>query len=127
VILGEEEMIELSAREGGETIEVLAKVDMGAGSSSMDEDLAEDLSIDLDDPEDTVKIDSANGVKRRPLIRVRLKVAGKTLDTRVTVADRSELSKDALLGSRDLDGFLIKPNVEQLTSPDDPEPRLPAE
>ncbi len=43
VILGEEEMIELSAREGGETIEVLAKVDMGAGYSSIDEDLAEDL------------------------------------------------------------------------------------
>ncbi|MDQ4063726.1 MAG: retropepsin-like domain-containing protein [Actinomycetota bacterium] len=81
VILGEEEMIELSAREGGETIEVLAKVDMGAGYSSIDEDLTEDLGMDLDDPEDTVKIDSANGVKRRPLVRVRIKVAGKTLDT----------------------------------------------
>ncbi len=81
VILGEEEMIELSAREGGETIEVLAKVNMGAGYSSIDEDLAEDLGMDLHDPEDTVKIDSANGVKRRPLVRVRIKVAGKTLDT----------------------------------------------
>lgn len=127
VILGEEEMIELSTREGGETIEVLAKVDTGAGYSSIDEDLAKDLGIDLDDPEDTVKIDSANGVKRRPLVPVRIKVAGKTLDTRVTVADRSELSKVALLGSRDLDGFLIKPNAEQLTSPDNPETPLPAE
>jgi hypothetical protein len=40
------------------------------------------------------------------------------LDTRATVTDRSELSKDVLLGSRDLDGFLIKPNAERLTSPD---------
>ncbi len=66
-------------------------------------------------------------MKRRPLVPVRIKVAGKTLDTRVTVADRSELSKVALLGSRDLDGFLIKPNAEQLTSPNNPETPLPAE
>lgn len=32
VILGEEEMIELSSREGEEIIEVLAKVDTGAGT-----------------------------------------------------------------------------------------------
>jgi hypothetical protein len=36
------------------------------------------------------------------------------------VADRSELSKDMLLGSRNLDGFLVKPNEERLTSPDSP-------
>jgi hypothetical protein len=42
------------------------------------------------------------------------------LDTRATVTDRSELSKDVLLGRRDLDGFLIKPNAERLTSPDAP-------
>ncbi len=120
VILGEEELIELSAREGGETIEVLAKIDTGAGYSSIDEDLAENLGIDLDDPEDTVEIDSANGEEKRPLVRVRIRVAGKMLDTRATVADRSELSKDVLLGSRDLDGFLVKPNAERLTSPDSP-------
>lgn len=120
VILGEEELIELSTQEGGETVEVLAKVDTGAGYSSIDKDLAEDLGIDLEDPEDEVKIDSANGKKTRPLVRVRIKVAGKTLNTRVTVADRSELSKDVLLGSRDLDGFLVKPNEERLTSPDSP-------
>ncbi len=38
VILGEEELIELSTREGGEAIEVPAKVDTGAGYSSIDED-----------------------------------------------------------------------------------------
>jgi hypothetical protein len=42
------------------------------------------------------------------------------LDTRATVTARSELSKDVLLSSRDLDGFLIKPNAERLTSPDGP-------
>jgi hypothetical protein len=38
------------------------------------------------------------------------------------VTDRSELSKDALIGSRDLDGFLIKPNEERLNSPDGSRP-----
>jgi hypothetical protein len=120
VILGEEELIELSAREGGETREVLAKIDMGAGYSSIDEDLAEDLGIDLDNPEDEVEIESVNGEEKRPLVRARIRIAGRTLNTRVTVTDRSELSKDVLIGSRDLDGFLIKPNEERLTSPDGP-------
>jgi hypothetical protein len=52
VILGEKELVELSAQEGGETREVLAKFDTGAGYSSIDRDLAEDLGIDLEDPED---------------------------------------------------------------------------
>ncbi|MCA1716032.1 MAG: retropepsin-like domain-containing protein, partial [Actinobacteria bacterium] len=101
---------------------LLAKIDTGAGYSSIDEDLAEDLGIDLDDPEDEVEIESANGEEKRPLVRLRIRIAGRTLDTRVTVTDRSELSKDVLVGSRDLDGFLIKPNEEWLTSPDGPRP-----
>jgi hypothetical protein len=36
VILGKEELIELSTREGGETREVLAKIDLGTGYSSID-------------------------------------------------------------------------------------------
>ena len=122
VILREEELVELSAQEGGETREVLAKIDTGAGYSSIDRDLAEDLGIDFEDPEDEVQIESANGEEKRPLVRLRLRVAGRTLDTRFTVTDRSELSKDVLIGSRDLDGFLIKPNEERLTSPDGPRP-----
>jgi hypothetical protein len=122
VILGEEELVELSFREGEETREVLAKIDTGAVYSSIDEDLAEDLGIDLDNPEDEVEIESTNGEEERPLVRVRIRIAGRTLDTRVTVADRSELSKDVLIGNRDLDRFLIKPNEERLTSPDGPRP-----
>ncbi len=118
VVLGEEEQVEISSDE--ESLEVLAKVDTGAGYSSIDEDLARKLGIDLKNPEDRVEIESANGEKVRPLVRVRLRVAGETLDTRVTVTDRSELSKDALLGSRDLEGFVVKPNEERLTAPDGP-------
>lgn len=97
---------------------MFTKINTGAGYSSIDEDLAEDLGIDLDDPEDTVEIESANGEEKRSLARIRIRVAGKILDTRATVTDRGELSKDVLLGIRDLDGFLVKPNAERLTSPD---------
>jgi hypothetical protein len=68
VIVGKVELIELSAREGGETKEVQAKIDTGAGYSSIDRDLAEDLGLDLDDPEDEVEIESANGGEKRPLV-----------------------------------------------------------
>jgi hypothetical protein len=122
VILGKEELIERSTREGGDTREVLAKIDTGAGYSSIDADLAEDLGIDLDDPEEEVEIESASGEEKRPLLSARIRIAGRTLDTRVTVTDRRELSKDVLIGSRDLDGFLIKQNEERLTSPDGPRP-----
>jgi hypothetical protein len=117
IVLGEEEPVELSAEDGGESIEVLAKVDTGAGYSSIDEDLADELDIDLEGAE-TVDIRSANGKEERPLVPVRIKVAGKELNTRVTVADRDGLSKDMLLGSNDLEGFLVKTGEEQLTSPD---------
>ena len=47
-------------------------------------------------------------------------MAEKTLNTLVTVADRDELSKNMLLGSRNLEGFMVKLGQEQLTSPYDP-------
>ena len=120
VVLGKEELVELSTGENEQSVETLAKIDTGAGYSSIDEDLAEDLGIDLDDPEDRVEIESANGDEVRPLVRVSIRMAGQTLDTRVTVTDRSELTKDVLIGSRDLGGFLVKADEERLTAPDRP-------
>jgi hypothetical protein len=42
-VLGEEEPVKLGTEESRESLEGLAKVDMGAGYSSRDRDLAEDL------------------------------------------------------------------------------------
>lgn len=122
VVLGKEEVVELSAGETGESAERLARIDTGAGYSSIDEDLAEDLGINLDDPEDEVEIESANGDETRPLVRVRIRMAGRTLDTRVTVTGRSKLTKDVLIGRRDLGGFLVKADEERLSTPDGPKP-----
>ena len=90
VILEKMGLLELRAQEGGETKEVLAKIDADVGYSSIDRDLAEDLGIDLDDPEAEVEIGSSNGGEKRPLVRARIRMAGRILDTRVTVTDRSD-------------------------------------
>ncbi len=110
----------MSAGEGDKSIKALAKIDTGAGYSSMDDDLAEELGIDLENPEDTVTIRSAIGEEERPLVPVRIRMAGRVLDTRVTVSDREDLTKQMLIGSNDLGGFLVATGEEQLTTPDSP-------
>ncbi len=119
ITLGEEEPV-LVGNDEGERVEVLAKVDTGAGYSSIDDDIARDLGIDIEDPPDTVTIQSSLGEEERPLVPADLKVAGRTLSTRVTVTDREDLTSDMLLGSNDLSGFTMVVGEEQLTTPEGP-------
>jgi len=113
-VLGRQEWVELRA--GEERIRVLAKVDTGAESSSIDIDLARQLKIDLEDA-DKIRIKSSLGEEQRPVVDLQLRLAGKTIPTRVTVNDRSGLSSPMLIGARDLDGFLVDITREQLTAP----------
>ena len=115
VVLGEEEQVVL--RKDGKSIDVLAKTDTGAGYSSIDDDLAEELGFDLEDPPDEITIRSSLGEETRPLVPVDLQMAGREVKTRVTVTDRDDLSNDMLIGSRDLEGYLVRTGEEQLTSP----------
>jgi hypothetical protein len=119
VVIGAKESVELSTEGHQQPVEVLAKVDTGASSSSIDYDLADELDIDLDDAE-TVTVESALGEEERPLVKVRMRVAGKTLETEVMVSDRDEFEEKMLLGRRDLDGFLVDVSAERLTSPESP-------
>lgn len=120
VMIGKEEQVRLDAGEPGNAIEVLTKVDTGAGLSSIDDDLARDLGIDIEDPPDTVTIQSATGEEERPLVPLEISVAGRDVQTRVTVAEREGLSTDMILGTDDLGGFVVNPAREQLTTPDSP-------
>ena len=63
------------------------------------------VAMDLADPEAEVEIELANGEEKGPLVRVRIRAARRPLGTKVTVTDRSELSKDMLIGGREFDGF----------------------
>lgn len=94
---------------------VWARIDTGAYYSSIDTGLARRLGIDIAKAKQ-VEIRSALGRTKRPLVRVQLQVAGRTIQTSATVAGRRGLTK-ALIGRRDLHGFLVDVRQEDLTEP----------
>lgn len=104
-------------RSGPRSVEEFARIDTGAARSSIDTDLAQELGLDLDDAE-TIEVKSSLGKERRPLVRVTLQIDGRSIPTRVTVNDRSDLSSKVLIGRHDLDdGFLVDVSRTHLTQP----------
>lgn len=110
-IVGEEERVRIWAAGGEEGIEQVAKIDTGATFTSIDDDLARELGVDLEGAEIAV-IRSAMGKEYRPLVPVRLEVAGETIDTKATVSSRDGMENQVLVGRRDLGGFLIRVGSE---------------
>lgn len=60
----------------GEKVGALARIDTGASSSSIDDDIAEELGFDLDDAE-TVTVASSLGREERPVVVGGLQLAGE--------------------------------------------------
>ncbi|MDP9316635.1 MAG: RimK/LysX family protein [Chloroflexota bacterium] len=116
VVVGRVEWIELHNPEARNRVEVRAKVDTGAESSSIDTTLAQQLGFDLEKA-DKITVRSALGREERPVINMPIRVAGRRIETRVTVNDRSNLDYPVLLGARDLQGFLVDTTSEKLTTP----------
>ncbi len=123
-LLRRRETVVLSSENSAQKIEILAKVDTGATYSSIDTKIAKDLGIDLKHAK-RIKIESSLGRELRPLVAVRLQVAGGTLDTLVTVNSRKYREEKMLVGRRDVQGFLIDVTREQLTEPGAPSVRSP--
>ncbi len=91
---------------------VKARIDTGAWRSSIDRQLAE--SLGLLDPSNIIGRNvyrSALGRQERLWIKLKFSLAGKYINTIVSVADRQQLSYRLLIGRLDLSkyGFLVDP------------------
>jgi len=94
--------------ENGEE-KVVARIDSGATKSSIDIALASKLKLGPVVASKIVK--SANGAKLRPMVDVTINVCGKEVTDHYTLADRSHMKYQVLIGQNVLrKGFIIDPN-----------------
>ena len=87
---------------------LLARVDSGATSSSIDKKVAEDLDLGPVIGQKLIK--NANGQSRRDVIKVRLQIGDEEYEEDFTLADRSRINFPVLVGCNILEqNFLIDP------------------
>src|SRR5215213_5701907 len=103
--LGRKELVRVVAPHAGKSHEAFARIDTGAARSSIDTELAKELGLDLANAE-KLTVTSSLGTETRPVVRVTLQIDGRSIPTRVTVNDRS-----------DLDGFVVDVSKTHLTTP----------
>lgn len=108
VILGLIEHVTVHGSKSREA-EVLARVDTGATSSSIDYTLAGELQLGPVISSKVVK--SASGIRKRPNIKVKISLKGIDIEEEFTLADRSHMTYKMLLGQNVLrkGNFLIDP------------------
>ena len=138
-VIGPVEKVKLIGRKGKE-VEVEAKIDTGAGWSSIDSEIAKEigfektveeydkLNINYQDIKDLSKkerwnivknvphIDSAlivhssHGTTYRPMVKVNLVMDKRNVPAKVTIIDRAQLKYPIIIGRRNLGKFLIDVN-----------------
>lgn len=106
VMLGLIEPVKINGRE------IMARVDTGAERSSIHDELAKELGIELN--EETQKIRSAHGLTRRALGNVDIEIGGQFIKSEFTIYDRSKMKYLVLIGHDVLKqgNFLIDPLKE---------------
>tara|TARA_Y100000310_G_scaffold124700_1_gene123417 strand:+ start:40866 stop:41216 length:351 start_codon:yes stop_codon:yes gene_type:complete len=97
---------------GSEEKMLRARIDSGATSSSIDKQLVESLNLG---PVIRMKlVKSASGVGERPIIEAEVKINGSIIKDEFTIADRSHMTYQILIGQNTLKKgqFLIDPLKE---------------
>lgn len=96
----------------GEKVRVLAKIDTGAWSSSIDRKFAKEIGLLT---KDNIlwyrKKMSSMGQEERPVIPVTFWLAGRRIKTKMSVAERGDLRYQVLIGRIDLPGFVVNPKI----------------
>ena len=138
-VIGTIEKIKLLGRKG-KTTELEAKIDTGAGFTSIDTDLAEQLGFEdtvreyqkieatfhdlrmmtkrerwsiykhIPHLESMVVVNSASGSTYRPTIKITVVMDGVVIPTKVTLINRTHLKYPIIIGKRNLKKFLIDVN-----------------
>ena len=108
VILGLIEYVTVHGSKDREA-KVLARIDTGATSSSIDYTVAGELQLGPVISSKVVK--SASGIKKRPNLKVTITLKGTSIEEEFTLADRSHMTYRILLGQNVLKkgNFLIDP------------------
>lgn len=106
VVLGLTEQVILEGKQ------IIARIDSGATTSSIDESLANSLNLQTTDK--VKKVKSASGTTHRPTVVANVEIQGKTHQALFTLADRTHLKYPALIGQNILKNgnFLIDPLKE---------------
>ncbi len=142
-IIGTVEKVKLIGKNGKE-IEVEAKIDTGAGFSSVDIELAKNLGFEktleeyeklkinyeqiknlnkeqreklfrkIPDLADTAIIHSASGTTYRPMVKIDINISNIVIPAKVSVIDRSGLQYPVIIGKRNLEKFLIDVGKKEL-------------
>ncbi|MBI2831406.1 MAG: aspartyl protease family protein [Chloroflexi bacterium] len=112
-VLGGQERVRLIIPD--KEVEIIAKIDTGADFSSIDEKLADSLGLKAS--RRRIIVITAEGRQEREAVSLVFMLGERKIDTVATVADRSRLSTPMLVGTRDLEGFLIDASRQFLTRP----------
>jgi len=138
-VIGTIEKVKLVGKDGKE-VEVEAKIDTGAGFSSIDKDLAEKIGFGettraydglgitydqiknlgkeekeslfkgIPDLADTAIIHSASGTTYRPMVKADIVLDGIVVSAKISIIDRSNLQYSMIMGKKNLGKFLIDVN-----------------
>lgn len=86
-----------------------AKLDTGAYRTSLDKSLIREL--DLQPMARKIFVKAASGQQLRSAVKVSFVLSGRTINTIATIANRKHLRYPLIVGRRDLEGFLINPEI----------------
>jgi alpha-L-glutamate ligase-like protein len=110
-ILNPIEKVKVYSFDNSRNIFLNARIDTGALRSSIDRQIAKDLGLLCDQNilwKDRYTYRSSIGTETRPIIGIKLRIAGRKIKTAVSVTDRSKMAVPILIGRNDLSGFLVR-------------------
>jgi hypothetical protein len=115
-LIGSQENIVLLTPKGA--ISIAAKIDTGADFSAIDSSLADKLGLQRNRLKR--RVFSATGVQVRETVNMEFILGDKSISSTLSVADRSQLNTDIIVGRQDLLGFTIDPARQFLNEPKPP-------